>query len=59
MALDDTKIGLFNRLVKETVSHSQILIDHPQQKTIEIADSLYGVTIQERGISTLVSVNLS
>ncbi len=58
-ALDDTNIGLFNRLVKETVSHSQILVITHNKKTMEIADSLYGVTMQKHGISTLVSVNLS
>ena len=58
-ALDDTNIGLFNRLVKETVSHSQILVITHNKKTMEIADSLYGVTMQKQGISTLVSVNLS
>jgi chromosome segregation protein len=58
-ALDDANIGLFNRLVKETVSHSQILVITHNKKTMEIADSLYGVTMQKQGVSTLVSVNLS
>ena len=58
-ALDDTNIGLFNGLVKETVSHSQILVITHNKKTMEIADSLYGVTMQKQGVSTLVSVNLS
>ncbi len=58
-ALDDSNISLFNRLVKETVSHSQILLITHNKKTMEIADSLYGVTMQKQGISTLVSVNLS
>jgi chromosome segregation protein len=38
-ALDDTNIGLFNRLVKETVSHSQILMITHNKQTMEIADS--------------------
>jgi chromosome segregation protein len=50
---------LFNRLVKETVSHSQILMITHNKKTMEIADSLYGVTMQKQGISTLVSVSLN
>jgi len=58
-ALDDSNIALFNRLVKETVSQSQILLITHNKKTMEIADSLYGVTMQKQGISTLVSVNLS
>ena len=58
-ALDDSNIALFNRLVKETVSQSQILLITHNKKTMEIADSLYGVTMQKQGISTLVSVNLN
>ncbi len=58
-ALDDRNIGLFNRLVKETVCNSQILVITHNKKTMEIADSLYGVTMQKQGVSTLVSVNLS
>jgi len=58
-ALDDSNISLFNRLVKETVSQSQILMITHNKKTMEIADSLYGVTMQKHGISTLVSVNLA
>ncbi|MHB8772824.1 MAG: chromosome segregation protein SMC [Syntrophales bacterium] len=58
-ALDDNNIGLFNRLVKETVCNSQILVITHNKKTMEIADSLYGVTMQTQGVSTLVSVNLN
>ena len=58
-SLDDSNISLFNRLVKETVSHSQILMITHNKLTMEIADSLYGVTMPKQGISTLVSVNLN
>ncbi len=58
-ALDDTNIGLFNRLVKDTAANSQILIITHNKRSMEIADSLYGVTIQKQGVSTLVSVNLN
>jgi len=58
-ALDDTNISLFNRLVKETISHSQILLITHNKLTMEIADSLYGVTMPKQGISTLVSVSLN
>jgi chromosome segregation protein len=58
-ALDDTNIGLFNRLVKDMAAQSQILMITHNKKSMEIADSLYGVTILKQGVSTLVSVNLS
>ncbi len=58
-ALDDTNIGLFNRLVKETATQSQILMITHNKRSMEIADSLFGVTIQKKGVSTLVSVSLN
>jgi len=58
-ALDDSNIVLFNHLVRETASQSQILLITHNKLTMEIADSLYGVTMPKQGISTLVSVNLN
>ena len=58
-ALDDTNIALFSRLVKDTAAHSQILMITHNKQSMEVADSLYGVTILKQGVSTLVSVNLS
>jgi len=58
-SLDDTNISLFNRLVKDTAAHSQILMITHNKKSMEIADSLYGVTIRKKGVSSLVSVSLT
>jgi len=58
-ALDDSNINLFNRLVKETAANSQILMITHNKVTMEIADSLYGVTMPKQGVSMLVSVNLN
>ena len=58
-ALDDTNIGLFNRLVKDMAAQSQILMITHNKRSMEIADSLYGVTILKQGVSTLVSVSLN
>lgn len=58
-ALDDANISRFNTLVKETSSNSQIMLITHNKKTMEIADNLYGVTMQKKGVSTLVSVSLS
>ena len=58
-ALDDSNIALFNRLVKDTAAQSQILMITHNKRTMEIADSLFGVTIQKQGVSTLVSVSLN
>lgn len=58
-ALDDSNIALFNRLVKDTAAQSQILMITHNKRSMEIADRLFGVTIQKQGVSTLVSVSLN
>ncbi|MFA7684515.1 MAG: chromosome segregation protein SMC [Syntrophales bacterium] len=58
-ALDDANINLFNRLIKEVSSRSQIMVVTHNKRTMEVADSLFGVTMQRQGISSLISVNLN
>lgn len=57
--LDDANVSRFNDLVKEMAKRSQIIVVTHNKHTMEVAKKLYGVTMQERGVSTLVSVNLS
>jgi len=57
-ALDDANVGRFNEIVKELAKESQFLIVTHNKRTIEVADLLYGVTMEERGVSKLVSVEL-
>ena len=58
-ALDDINVMRFNELLKEISAVSQfILITHNRQ-TMEIAEQLYGVTMQSPGVSQIVSVNLN
>ncbi|HWP34167.1 MAG TPA: AAA family ATPase, partial [Thermodesulfobacteriota bacterium] len=57
--LDDANVGRFAQLVQELAGRSQfVLITHNKQ-TMEIADTLYGVTMEEPGVSSLVSVRLT
>lgn len=58
-ALDDANIGRFNEIVKELAADSQFLLITHNKRTIEVADVLYGVTMEERGVSKLVSVALN
>ncbi|MFB3926452.1 MAG: chromosome segregation protein SMC [Syntrophales bacterium] len=58
-AMDDANISLFNSLVREISSDSQIILVTHNKKTMEIADNLYGITMEKQGISTTVSVNLN
>ena len=56
--LDDANVSRFNDLVKEMAKRSQIIVVTHNKHTMDVAKKLYGVTMQERGVSTLVSVNL-
>jgi chromosome segregation protein len=58
-ALDDANILLFNRLIKDICAGSQIVIITHNKRTMEAAGHLVGVTMQNDGISTIVSVNLN
>jgi chromosome segregation protein len=57
-ALDDANVGRFNEVVLELARDSQFLMITHNKRTIEVADLLYGVTMEERGVSKLVSVEL-
>ena len=57
-ALDDANVGRFNEIVKEMAEASQFLVITHNKRTIEICDTLYGVTMEDRGVSSLVSVEL-
>ncbi|MDO8722285.1 MAG: chromosome segregation protein SMC [Syntrophales bacterium] len=58
-ALDDANISLFNKLVRDISDNSQIIIVTHNKKTMEVAENLYGITMQNQGISTVVSVSLN
>ena len=58
-ALDDANISLFNRLIQDIAKNSQIIMITHNKKTMEVAENLYGITMQNQGVSTLVSVNLN
>lgn len=55
-ALDEANNERFNRIIKEFVSQSQFIVITHSKWTMNMADHLYGVTMQEPGISTRVSV---
>ncbi len=57
--LDDANVGRFVRMLTQFKSRTQfIVITHNPRTTTEAADSVYGVTMQEPGVSSLVSVRM-
>lgn len=57
--LDDQNIGRFVRMLNEFKQNTQfIVITHNPRTTTEAADAVYGVTMQEPGVSSIVSVRL-
>jgi chromosome segregation protein len=56
--LDDANVFRFNDLVREMAKRSQIIVVTHNKHTMDVAGKLYGVTMQERGVSTMVSVSL-
>lgn len=57
-ALDEANCVRFSRLLKEIAKKCQVILITHNPRVMEAADRLYGVTMEERGVSKLVSVNL-
>lgn len=58
-ALDDANVVRFGKYLKEFEDETQFIVITHRKGTMEHADQLYGVTMQEKGISKIVSVSLS
>ena len=56
--LDDTNIGKFNALLKEMSAKTQFILITHNKKTMELNDTLYGVTMEEPGVSKMVSIEM-
>jgi chromosome segregation protein len=56
--LDDANIGRFVEMLQGMQDHTQFILITHNRKTMEIADRLYGVTMEEPGVSKLISVQL-
>ena len=57
--LDDANIGRFVEMLQGMQEHTQFIIITHSRKTMEIADRLYGVTMEEPGVSKLISIELN
>jgi chromosome segregation protein len=57
--LDDANIGRFVEMLQSMQAHTQFILITHNRKTMEIADRLYGVTMEEPGVSKLISVQMN
>ena len=57
-ALDDVNVDSFGKYVRYLKDKTQFIIINHKKKTMEYVDTLYGITMQESGVSKLVSVKL-
>jgi chromosome segregation protein len=57
--LDDANIGRFVEMLRSMQQHTQFILITHNRKTMEIADRLYGVTMEEPGVSKLISVQMN
>ena len=58
-ALDEANNDRFNRIVQEFVTEAQFIIITHSKRTMGIGDRLYGITMQEPGVSKVVGVDLN
>jgi chromosome segregation protein len=56
--LDDANVARFVRLLDEFKSDTQFIVITHNPRTMQVADSVYGVTMQEPGVSSIVGVRL-
>jgi chromosome segregation protein len=56
--LDEANVGRFNDMVRDVASISQFIVITHNKKTMEVADQLYGITMEEPGISKTVNVRI-
>jgi len=54
--LDESNIGRLTKLLKQMSEQTQFIVITHSKRTMEAAEALYGVTMQEPGVSRLVSV---
>ena len=57
--LDEENIGRFTTVLRELSSTAQFIVITHNKRTMSIADSLFGVTMEEPGVSKLISVRLA
>jgi len=58
-ALDEANIGRFNEMLRDFSSTSQMIVITHNKRTMSVADNIYGITMEEPGVSKVVSMKLT
>jgi len=58
-ALDDANIARFTEMLKDFSRHSQIMVITHNKRSMAVADNIYGVTMEEPGVSKVISMKLT
>ena len=56
--MDDSNVGRYANYLHKLTENTQFIVITHRRGTMNAADILYGITMQEKGVSTLVSVSL-
>lgn len=57
--LDDVNVDRYNEIVRDMAQNTQFIVVTHNKRTMQIADALYGVTMEQAGVSQMVSVDIS
>lgn len=57
--LDDANVGRFTKMLENFLEYSQFLIITHNKRTISVADTIYGTTMQEKGVSKMISMRFN
>ena len=58
-ALDDVNVARYARYMRQLAGRTQFIVITHRRGTMEEADVLYGVTMQEKGVSKMLTINLN
>lgn len=56
---DDANVGRYNNIIREFAQKTQFLVITHNKRTMEMADALYGVTMEQQGVSKIISVRMN
>ncbi len=56
---DDANVGRYNNIIREFAQDTQFMVVTHNKRTMEMADTLYGVTMEQQGISKIIAVRMN